>query len=60
MASFGIDVGWCGFGFDGGLLRGVRLGVVRIWCCRGTIGAQIVYLHDALTKATRMLRGDQP
>jgi hypothetical protein len=55
MASFGIDLGWVGFGIDGGLLPGVRVGVFAVWICRGTIRGRIAALHVALAEAAREL-----
>jgi hypothetical protein len=55
-ASAGIDVGWMGFGVEGGLLPRVRLGVVSFWWCRGTIGDRIAKLHIALAEATAEIK----
>jgi hypothetical protein len=33
----------------------VRLGVIRIWCCRGSIFDRVQKLHVALVEATREL-----
>jgi hypothetical protein len=54
-ASFGIDFGWCGFGYEGSLLPNVRLGVCRVWWCRGSIFDRLVKLHEALAEAAREL-----
>lgn len=55
MASFGIDVGWCAFGAEGGLLPNVRLGIVRLWWCRGSIFDRLQKLHIALAEAAKEL-----
>ena len=55
MASFGIDFGWVGFGVEGGLLPNVRLGVVRCWCCRGSMCVMIMRLHAAMAEAAMEL-----
>ena len=55
MAGFGVDVGWVGFGFEGGLLPNVRVGFLRFWCCRGTIFDRIAKLHVALADAAKEL-----
>jgi hypothetical protein len=34
---FGLHL-WCGFGVTGGLFPEVRLGILRIGCCRGAVG----------------------
>lgn len=57
MASFGIDIGFVGFGVEGGLLPTLRLGVVGLWWCRGTtIGARIARLHVALAEAATLIK----
>jgi hypothetical protein len=56
VASFGVDIGWCGFGWEGGLLPNVRLGVFRFWCCRGTIFARVAKLHTALAEAAAEIK----
>lgn len=53
MASFGIDLGCVGFGYEGGLLPNIRLGVCRLWWCRGSIFDRIAQLHIALAEAAR-------
>lgn len=55
MASVGMDIGFCGFGIEGGLLPNVRIGVVRVWWCRGAIGARVIELSAALTAAKHAL-----
>jgi hypothetical protein len=55
MTSFGIDFGWVGFGVEGGLLPNVRLGVVRFWCCRGSMFDLITRLNAAMTEAAMEL-----
>lgn len=32
---------WCGFGGNLGLFPEVRLGVLRLGCCKGAIGAKV-------------------
>lgn len=54
-ASFGVDVGWVGFGFEGGLLPNVRVGFLRFWCCRGTIFDQVIKMKVALAEAAKEL-----
>lgn len=53
MASIGVDFAWCGFGWEGGLLPNVRLGVVRLWWCRGSMFDRLSRLHVALAAAAR-------
>jgi len=55
MTSIGLDIGLVGFGREGGLLPNVRLGVARIWWCRGSIFARLQELYDALTGLRRDL-----
>lgn len=53
LASGGIEIGLCGFGASGGLIPELRLGVVRLWCCRGSAFGK---LRDALSRACDELR----
>ena len=56
VASFGIDIGWCGFGYEGGLLPNIRLGIIRLWCCRGTIVGRFEKMQMALADALKELK----
>lgn len=53
MASIGIDFGFVGFGYEGGLLPNIRIGMARLWWCRGSIFDRIAKLHVALAEAAR-------
>lgn len=37
---FGIHI-WCGFGCNGGLFPELRLGVIRVGCCKGAVGERV-------------------
>ncbi len=56
MASAGIEIGWVGFGWDGGLIPTVRIGFILIWWCRGSIRSRIAKLETALADALRELK----
>jgi hypothetical protein len=56
MTSIGVDIGWVGFGREGGLLPNVRIGVARVWWCRGSIFARLQELYNGLTCLRRDLR----
>ena len=43
-----VQIGWCGFGVNGGLLPELRLGVIRLACCRG-------WIFDAFDRYRRAL-----
>lgn len=45
--------GWCGFGWQGGELPDLRLGLVRLSWCRGWIGLRIQAWRQALQNAIR-------
>lgn len=51
-----IETGLCGFGFSGGMVPEVRLGVVRVAATRGWISAHIRQWAAALEVATANLR----
>ena len=51
-----IEGGWCGFGHSDGLVPGVRLGVIRIGWCRGSLLAKMQHWQNALAKALVALR----
>jgi len=52
----GVVFGWCGFGFGGGLLPHVRLGIVHVWVCRGSVFDQLSAARRALASAVLELR----
>jgi hypothetical protein len=60
MASLGVGIGWCGFGIQGGLFPNVRIGVVHIWCCRGSMFDVLQGYRSALAKALADLKKDSP
>lgn len=43
-----VGFGWCGFGLSGGLLPEVRLGLVRLACCRGWLLERVGQIQAAL------------
>lgn len=49
MLGFGV----CGFGYEGGLLPELRLGLVRLAWCRGWIGERVRGWRDALRQCAR-------
>lgn len=50
------EVGWCGFGRSNDLVPELRLGFIRIACCRGSIVARILELRSSLQRALDELR----
>lgn len=44
---------WCGFGWVGGAMPELRLGLLRISWCRGWIGTRIQAWTEALRQRTR-------
>lgn len=57
-ATIAIELGWCGFGYEGGLIPTVKLGVIAMWWCRGSISEQVRNLRCTLAEAARELRTD--
>lgn len=55
-SSFGVVFGWCGWGVHLGLFPAVRLGIVHLWCCRGSIIYRFVAVRQALADAREELR----
>lgn len=53
------SLGRCGFGGNLGLFPELRLGVVRIGCCRGAITGHIEEMRDRLRRALASLRSDE-
>ena len=51
------EFGWCGFGASHGLVPELRLGLLRLACCRGSIIAKVMEWGDALAAAAGMARG---
>jgi len=39
---------WCGFGVTGGLFPEIRLGIVRVGCCRGAVADRMRGARDRL------------
>ena len=56
MRTFAVEFGLCGFGASSGQVPELRLGVVRLWCCRGSIREQLRELRCSLADAVRELR----
>lgn len=54
--TFAIEIGRCGFGVSGGLVPEIRLGIVRIWTCSGSVVSQLAKLRQALADAAQELR----
>lgn len=48
--------GWCGFGASRGLVPELRLGIVRLACCRGSIVDRVRCWGKALDEAQRVMR----
>lgn len=48
-----LGVGWCGFGWQGGEMPDLRLGLVRLSWCRGWIGLRIAAWREALRLKAR-------
>jgi hypothetical protein len=56
MASFGVSIGWFGWGVEGGLFPNVRFGVLHIWVCRGSMLEHLKDYQRALSSALVELR----
>jgi hypothetical protein len=56
IGSLNIELGWCGFGASRGLFPEIRLGLVRLWCCRGSVFDHYAYLRSSLETARCELR----
>lgn len=48
-----LSIGRCGFGWHGGDMPELRLGLLRLSCCRGGIGDRIAAWREALRAAAR-------
>jgi hypothetical protein len=46
-----LHVGLCGFGWTGGEIAELRLGVLRVGWCRGWLGEKVRWWHEALRQA---------
>ena len=55
-ASIGITIGRCGFGINGGDTPSVRLGVVHLWCCWGSVLDRLARTLRNLADAAAELR----
>ena len=55
-ASIIIEIGWCGFGFDGGLIPDARLGLLRFAWCRGSLLDKAREWQASLRRAASALR----
>lgn len=55
-ATIAIEMGWCGFGFAGGLVPTVKLGVIALWWCRGSVVEMLTGLRCSLAEAARELK----
>ena len=49
------ELGWCGFGRSGGLVPELRLGLVRLAFCRGSLLERMRGWHEALRAARSMV-----
>lgn len=57
-ATIAFEIGYVGFGYSGGLIPTVKLGVFALWWCRGSIREQLSGLRVSLAEAARDLRSD--
>ena len=59
-ATCSIEFGWVGWGASGDLVPELRLGWVRVWCCRGGVFNKVASLNASLRAAkdelSRMLK----
>ena len=46
-----FEIGWCGFGWSGDLVPELRLGIIRLACCKGALVDRIRDLRDSLDRA---------
>lgn len=53
--SIGVVFGRCGFGWEGGLFPNVRLGLLHVWCCRGSVFDHMARINKALAGALHEL-----
>lgn len=51
--SLWISFGLCGLGANGGLFPEIRLGVVRVGCCRGAIADHAARARSRLEQALK-------
>lgn len=56
-ATVWISLGLVGFGISGGLFPEIRLGLVAVGCCRGTLTARLQRGRALLREAIDHLRG---
>jgi len=63
MFAICVEVGCCGFGYTTGLIPELRMGVVRLMWCRGSLFERLQGWRQALRDAAselRLMRGDAP
>ena len=53
MFTLILEFGWCGFGWEGGLVPEIRLGLLRIGWCRGSLLDGLVKMRAALKVKVR-------
>ena len=53
-----FETGWVGFGWCGGLIPELRLGIVRLSVCRGWMTDAYRKSRDALASAVRGIGGN--
>ena len=53
MFTLILEFGWCGFGWEGGLVPEIRLGLLRIAWCRGSLLERMLKMRDALREKVR-------
>jgi len=54
--TFAVEFGCCGWGASGGLVPELRLGVVRLWTCDGSVVEMLSKLRVALADAAAELK----
>jgi hypothetical protein len=55
-ATIALEIGWVGFGFEGGLVPTVKLGCVALWWCRGSVTEVLLGFRYSLSDAARELK----
>ena len=56
MATLAFEIGFCGFGVSDGVIPELRLGVLRVWVCQGSVVDRLREYQAALNMAWTRLR----
>ena len=59
MRTFAIEWGRCGFGVTGGLVPELRIGLIRVWTCSGSVMALLWKAREATARALEELGKQQ-